>query len=107
MEPPDPLQHEVHGRRVGEHEVEVDVKALLNHLRRHDDVPDGTLRTIFPKKFEHPAITSRPFGGQETRVQQGYLFTPEYRLHCLVCFLGLANRIADDDGASTIGKLVV
>ena len=78
VEPPDPLQHEVHGCGVREHEVEVDVEALLDHLRRHDDVPEGTLRTIFPEKIEHPAIPGGTFGGQETRVQKRYLFSPEH-----------------------------
>mgnify|MGYP007085161521 CR=1 FL=1 len=62
------------------------------------------LRTIFPEKIEHPAITGGTFCGQETRVQQGYLLTPERGLHCLVCFLSLADRIADEDCASTVGE---
>ena len=70
---PDTLQHEVHGRGIGEHEVEVDVEALLDHLGCDDDVPDGTLLTIFPEKFEHPPIAGGTFGGQEARVQQGRL----------------------------------
>jgi hypothetical protein len=75
---PNTLQHEVHGRRVCEHEVEVDVEALLDHLGCDDDVSDGTPLTIFPEKFEHPAIAGGTFGSQETRVQKRYLFSPEH-----------------------------
>ena len=78
MEPPDTLQHEVHGRGVCEHEVEVDVEALLDHLGCDDDVSEGALLTFFPETFEHPAIAGGTFGGQETRVQQRYLFSPEH-----------------------------
>ena len=75
---PNTLQHEVHGRGVCEHEVKVDVEALLDHLGRHDNVPKRTALIIFPEKFEHPAIAGSTFGGQETRVQKRYLFSPEH-----------------------------
>ncbi|MDU5609624.1 MAG: hypothetical protein E6044_09650, partial [Actinomyces sp.] len=81
MEPPDTLQHEVHGRGVCEHEVEVDVEALLDHLGCDDDVSEGALLTFFPETFEHPAITGGTFGGQETRVQQSRLLTAKNGSH--------------------------
>ena len=102
VQSPDPLQDQVHGRRVGEHEIEVDVEALLDDLSCDDDVTLGTARGPLPEKFEHASITRGPFGCKETRVQQGRLLAPKNGLHCVVGFLRFTNGITNNDGTSTI-----
>ena len=62
-----------------EHQVKVDVEALLDDLSCDDDVTLGTARGPLPEKFEHASITRGPFGCKETRVQQGRLLAPKKR----------------------------
>ena len=104
VQSPDALQDQVHGSGVGEHEVEVDVQALFNHLCCDDDVTLGTPRGPLPEKFEHASITRGPFGCEETRVQQGRLLAPKNGLHCVVGFLRFTNGIANNDSTSIIGE---
>ena len=99
------MQHKVHGSGVGEHEVEVDVEALLNHLCCDDDVTLGTPRGPLPEELEHPAVTRRTLSCEETRVQQGCLLAPKDSFHRVVGFLCLTDGIANNDSTSTIGEL--
>ena len=102
MQSPDALQDQVHWRGVREHEVEIDVEALLNHLCCDDDVTLGTLCGPLAKEFEHPAVTRRTLSCQEARVQQGRLLAPKHDLHRVIGLLRLADGIANNDSASAI-----
>ena len=57
MQTPDALQDKIHGSRISEHQVEVDVKALFNNLRGHHNVTLWSMRTVLSEKFEHPPVT--------------------------------------------------
>ena len=102
VQSPDALQDQVHGRGVGEHEVEIDVEALLNHLCCDDDVTLRTPRGSLPEKFKHPAVTRRTLSCQEARVQQGRLLAPKHGLHRVIGLLRLTDGIANNNSASAI-----
>ena len=50
------LEDKIHGSRISEHQVKVDVKALFNNLRGHHNVTLWSMRTVLSKKFEHPLV---------------------------------------------------
>ena len=102
MQSPDALQDQVHGRGVGEHEVEIDVEALLDDLCCDDDVTLGTPSGVLAEELQQPAVTRRTLSCQEARVQQGRLLASKDSLHRVIGLLRLADGIADNDGASAI-----
>lgn len=102
MQSPDALQDQVHGRGVREHEVEIDVEALLDDLCCDDDVTPGTPSGVLAEELQQPTVTRRTLSCQETRVQQGRLLASKDSLHRVIGLLRLADRIADNDGTSAI-----
>src|SRR5258705_11930484 len=71
VQPPGPLEKQVDGRQLGNHQVEIDVEALLDNLRGHQYSrcwPQGL--TGLPKSFQGPLLSRLSFFKRKTAVEQ-------------------------------------
>src|SRR3974390_562737 len=120
LEAAGPLQNQINGSHFGDHHVEIQVKALLNHLGGYQHRPVGPLHLpeipflslrlatwlaesqegaqlpLFPTFKEIPGVKQI-----ELRPAVTCLYPREMRFEGCVNFLGSTNGIADDRCAAS------
>lgn len=102
MQATDALEKQVDRREIGHHDVEVHVKGLLGHLRRHDhaSAPPARVR-IRTEYLPQVLVVACPVVGDKARVSQFHGVTPPL-LKRPVALDGPRYRIADHQCAPAI-----
>ena len=98
MQATDALNQQVNRRGAANHEVEIEVKALLNDLRGNQNCPFRALLSVFPKSIQHIGFDLAAPYRRETRVEEpdfisvnGLCISQEARHRD-----GFIHRITDD-----------
>ena len=98
MEPPGPLQQQIHRRNVGEQNVKIDIQGLLEHLRADHDQLGGALAPLADRILQLKSPTG-PVERRQGGVKHDKRDLPRQRIGQR---LGPLDRVDNHPGNSAI-----
>jgi hypothetical protein len=118
VQPPGPLNDEVDGGQVGQHQVEVEIEALLDDLGGDDDGSPGPVRRVaafirLAKLIQYLLLDGLPPDRRKAGVEEDQVVFREVEGACLPGVvqdaedvLGTADGVADDGRAAAVSQLL-
>lgn len=106
VQPPNALQQQIHGAKLCDKNVQINVQRLLHHLRAHHDQVIPFLRRGFLADACHQLVfPRRAVRHQKLRMEQLHLFVRQAFPQQLRDLLRFFDRVYDHSCAAALGQL--